>query len=164
MCLAATSWVQHAARQLDRGFLLLIDYGHPAPQLYSAMRASGTLAAFRRHTSPVAGAGQPPPWLADPGSHDITAHVDLTSVTAAAEEAGLTTLAVIDQTYFLLGLGLAERLAEAAGSTRPDLERRLALKMLCLPGGLGSTHKVMVYAKGVGSPRIRGLSFGARLT
>ncbi len=162
--LAATRWVRAAASGLDRGFLLLIDYGFPASQLYSALRPSGTLAAFSRHTSPEARTGQPPPWLADPGSHDMTAHVDLTSIGAAAEGAGLTTLAVVDQMYFLLGLGLADELANCSGPAPRDLERRLALKRLCLPGGLGSTHKVMVFAKGVGSPRIRGLSFGSRLT
>lgn len=164
--LAATRWVRAAGSCLDRGFLLLIDYGFPASQLYSALRPSGTLAAFRRHTSPEARAGQPPPWLADPGSHDMTAHVDLTSIGAAAEGAGLTTLAVVDQMYFLLGLGLglADELATSSGPAPRDLERRLALKRLCLPGGLGSTHKVMVFAKGVGSPRIRGVSFGSRLT
>lgn len=162
--LSATRWVQAAASCLDRGFLLLIDYGFPASQLYSAMRPSGTLAVFRRHTSPEARTGQPPSWLADPGSDDMTAHVDLTSIRAAAEGAGLTTLAVTDQMYFLLGLGLSGELADGSGPAPRDLERRLALKRLCLPGGLGSTHKVMVFAKGVGSPPIRGLSFGARLT
>jgi SAM-dependent MidA family methyltransferase len=164
--LAATAWVREAAWRLQRGFLVLIDYGHPAPQLYSEARASGTLATFSRHTSLVTapGEGQAPPWLADPGSHDITAHVDLTSATLAAEGAGLTTLMRVDQTYFLLGLGLADRLAESTGSTRRDLERRLALKTLMLPGGLGSTHKVMIYAKDVGIPPLRGGSFGARLT
>ena len=45
-----------------------------------------------------------PPWLAHPGEQDITAHVDFTSVRAAAEAEGLTTLGFLDQTYFLLGL------------------------------------------------------------
>ena len=39
----------------------------------------------------------------NPGEQDITAHVDFTSVRAAAEAEGLTTLGFLDQTYFLLG-------------------------------------------------------------
>ena len=41
---------------------------------------------------------------ANPGEQDITAHVDFTSVRAAAEAEGLTTIAFLDQTYFVLGL------------------------------------------------------------
>jgi hypothetical protein len=33
-----------------------------------------------------------------------------------------------------------------------------------VPGGLGSTHKVMILGRGVGSPALRGCSFGTRLT
>jgi hypothetical protein len=44
------------------------------------------------------------------------------------------------------------------------LKRRLALKTLLLPGGLGSTHKVMIFAKGVGTPALKGLSYKVRLT
>jgi SAM-dependent MidA family methyltransferase len=49
-------------------------------------------------------------------------------VSRVAEDAGLATIAILDQTYFLLGLGLADRVAESAGDGRRDLERRLALK------------------------------------
>ena len=54
------------------------------------------------------------PWLDDPGDQDITAHVDFTSVRAAAEAEGLTTLGFLDQTYFLLGLLM--RRESSAGS------------------------------------------------
>jgi SAM-dependent MidA family methyltransferase len=164
--LNASAWVKDAARRLSGGFLLLIDYGHRAADLYSAGRAAGTLTAFTRHTAagPASGPRQIPPWLEDPGSRDITAHVDLTSLARAAEEEGLVTLAVLDQMYFLLGLGLAERLAESSGDGPHAVERRLALKTLMMPGGLGSAHKVMVFSRGVGSPQIRGCSYGVRLT
>jgi len=33
-----------------------------------------------------------------------------------------------------------------------------------MPGGLGSTLKVIVFAKSVDGPPLRGLSFGGRLT
>src|SRR5204863_6371979 len=87
------------------GFVILVDYGHEARELYSASHASGTLTTFARHT--MAGPESSldaPSWLAQPGEQDITAHVDFTSVRAAAEAAGLTTLGFLDQTYFLLGL------------------------------------------------------------
>ena len=164
--LGAAAWVREAARRLARGFILLIDYGHRAPDLYSAAHAAGTLAAYTHHTNagPPSGPGRVPAWLAEPGSRDITAHVDLTSLSRVADDEGLATIAILDQTYFLLGLGLADRVAESAGDGRRDLERRLALKTLMVPGGLGSTHKVMILGRGVGSPALRGCSFGTRLT
>jgi SAM-dependent MidA family methyltransferase len=164
--LNALAWVKDAARRLSRGFLLLVDYGQRAVDLYSEGHAAGTLSTFTRHTvaGPDAAPGLTRPWLEDPGKRDITAHVDLTSLARAAEDEGLATLAVLDQTYFLLGLGLAERLAESTGDGPDDVRRRLALKTLMMPGGLGSTHKVMLFGREVESPRLRGFSYGLRLT
>ena len=106
---AAIRWVEETASRLQEGFLVLIDYGHEAAELYSATHATGTLATYRTHVQgDSAGRGATPPWLEDPGDVDITAHVDLTAVRLAAEGAGLETLAVVDQTYFLLGLGAGQ--------------------------------------------------------
>ena len=157
--LRALDWIRDAARRLRRGFIVLIDYGHEARDLYDASHAAGTLTTFSRHTSPGAG---PPSWLARPGEQDITAHVDFTSVRSAAVEAGLTPLGFLDQTYFLIGLGAGEfgRGDESVEAVR----RRLALKTLLVPGGLGSTHKVLLLGRDVGTPALRGCSFRVRVT
>ena len=160
---AAVRWIEETGARLDRGFLVLIDYGHEASELYSATHATGTLATYGAHVQlDNAERGGIPPWLKDPGSVDITAHVDLTAVRRAATEVGLDTLAIVDQTYFLLGLGAGDPIESRDGMT--SLKRRLALKTLLLPGGLGSTHKVMVFGKGVGTPSLRGISFSQRST
>ena len=161
--LAALAWVARAATSLQHGFMLLIDYGHAAHELYSAAHATGTLTSYRAHTTSRRAAGHTPAWLEDPGSRDITSHVDLTSVERTARELGCTTLGVLDQTYFLLALGLTD-LVEESGTSLAAMRQRLALKTLLLPGGLGSTHKVMVFAKGVDAPRLRGLAGIRRLT
>ena len=162
--LAATRWIAEAARCIDRGFLLLVDYGHEARELYSTAHAAGTLTTYRRHVSESPDAG--PAWLADPGGRDITSHVDLTGARLAAEAAGLTTLGILDQTYFLLALGLHPDAGKQAPESSPAdaSRRRLALKTLLLPGGLGSTQKVMIFGKNVGRPTLQGLSLGTRLT
>jgi SAM-dependent MidA family methyltransferase len=163
--LAAVEWVRAAARRLERGFMILIDYGHTADQLYSDSHGAGTLTTFRRHLAGAVGDDpcQPegPAWLAHPGEQDITAHVDLTTVRATAEEEGLETLGLLDQTHFLLGLGALDG-ADSAEDSTAALRRRLALKTLLLPGGLGSTHKVLLLGKGVGRPALRGCSFRTR--
>ncbi len=159
--LAAADWVQDVAKRLERGFLVLVDYGHEAATLYSASRAAGTLATFRRHASEARESG--PGWLMEPGERDITSHVDLTGVRLAGLAAGLECLGTVDQTYFLLGLGLAARLLEDGAADAVAIKRRLALKTLLLPGGMGSTHKVLIFGKRVDAGALRGLS-GGRLT
>ena len=155
LCPGARQWLGEAGAALRRGFLLLIDYGHEARELHSELHSGGTLIAYRSHT---AGAIS---WLDEPGSSDLTSHVNLTAVRQAAEAAGLHTLGALDQTYFLLALGLAERVE--TGDDRHAVSSRLAARTLIMPGGLGSTMKVMVFARGVTGPPLRGLT-GGRLT
>ena len=161
---ATVQWVEHVGSCLARGFLVLVDYGHESSELYSPTHATGTLSAFRRH---IVQTGDDPqaetaPWLVEPGAADITAHVDLTAVRVAAETAGLVTIGALDQTYFLLGLSDGDW--PEPGDSVAAVKRRLALKTLLLPGGLGSSHKVMIFGKNVGSPRLRGCSFSQRTT
>jgi SAM-dependent MidA family methyltransferase len=155
--LQAVDWIRDAASRLERGFIILIDYGHEARDLYSASHSAGTLTTFARHRSQgPESSTEAPAWLQHPGDQDLTAHVDFTSVRAAAEAEGLTTIGFLDQTYFLLGL--------VDGLELDDRKARAALKTLVMPGGLGSTHKVLILGKGVGTPALRGCSFRVRVT
>jgi len=157
--LRAIDWIREAARRLTRGFLILIDYGHEARELYSATHSAGTLTSFAAHRSSGgdsdAGAAS---WLERPGEQDITAHVDFSSVGGAAEAEGMTTIALLDQTYFLLGL------VERHRSQQPSAVSHQQLKTLVMPGGLGSTMKVLMLGKGVGTPALAGCSFKVRVT
>ena len=148
--LRAEAWTARAAECLRRGFIVLIDYGHDEEELYSASHATGTLTSYKHHS-------QPADILQAPGDNDITAHVDLSAVTRAAERAGLDVLGRLDQTYFMLGLGITEL-------DGLSLRQRLALKTLLLPGGLGSTHKVLIFGRDVGAPMLTGCSYRVRLT
>jgi SAM-dependent MidA family methyltransferase len=153
--LEAERWVESAARSLQLGFLLLFDYGHEAPELLSASHAGGTLMSYRAHSV------CPDDFLRDPGARDLTSHINFTAVREAAERSGLVPLGSVDQTYFLTNLGIVARLD--TGHDRGAVARRLAAKTLLLPGGLGSTMKVLAFCKGIGRPMLRGLSSG-RLT
>ena len=82
--------------------LLLIDYGHPAAELYDpARRAAGTLAAYLRHQV------HDDPYRAI-GRQDLTAHVDVSAVERAATAAGLVHLGTTTQAAFLDRLGAGE--------------------------------------------------------
>jgi SAM-dependent MidA family methyltransferase len=151
----AVDWIGDAAAALDRGFVLLFDYGFEASLSHARAHPQGTLMAYRAHRA------EPRDWLAHPGERDLTAHVDLGAVRGAARRAGLDDLGIVDQTYFLLGLGLADRVE--TGDDRHAVKGRLSARTLMIPGGLGSTIKAMAFAKGVGRPTLRGMS-GGRLT
>lgn len=145
--LAALAWIREVAARLDAGYLVLIDYGFEAGQLFGG-RAASTLRTFHRHLvdAPRMGAEGQPPWLLDPGSRDLTTHVDFTSVRRAAERAGLTTFVDQEQSRFLLDAAVASGVL--ARLEDPDrLRERLALKSLLVPGGMGSTHRVVVFGR-----------------
>jgi SAM-dependent MidA family methyltransferase len=153
--LAALDWMRDAGRALRSGFLLTLDYGYEAPELYAPWRKDGTLLCFHRHNA-----------AADPyarlGRQDITSHVDFTSLRQATEEFGLRTLGLVSQGEFLTLLGIAEAMAPPAeGDT--DLEeyyaRRRAVSELVDPEALGRI-RVLIQAKGVGEPRLTGLRGG----
>jgi SAM-dependent MidA family methyltransferase len=152
---AADAWVRDAASSLDRGFLLLFDYCRDAAAPHAGAHAEGTLMSYRAHRA------DPREWLSAPGDMDLTAHVDLPAVRRAAAEAGLETVGIVDQTYFLLSQGLAERVE--TGHDLHAVHERLAARTLIMPGGLGSTMKALVFAKRIGAPALRGTSSG-RLT
>lgn len=154
--LAAADWVRDAARRLARGFIILIDYGHDADELYSVAHSAGTLTSFALHQS-AGSESATTPWLRNPGQQDLTAHVDFTSVRRAAEAEQCATLGFLDQMYFLLALA-GDRLETF------DSKQRLALKTLIMPGGLGSTMKVLILGKDVGAPQLAGLSSHVRVT
>src|SRR5690606_34264715 len=61
--LAAVEAMRRITTRVQRGYVIAIDYGYEAAELYASWRTAGTLMAFRRHSP------QPDP-LADPGLQD----------------------------------------------------------------------------------------------
>ena len=151
ICLAVDEWIMRAAAGLARGVLLLIDYGHPASDLYdSRRRAAGTLATYLDHR-----VGEDP--YRAIGRQDVTAHVDVTAVERAATESGLVHLGTTTQAEFLSRLGAGELLvAEQTGpgaSLQAYLETRSALVRMIDPGAMGR-FRVMAFGRGL-PPDIR---------
>ncbi|HEY6014255.1 MAG TPA: SAM-dependent methyltransferase [Candidatus Limnocylindrales bacterium] len=122
VCLALEPWLAGAAAGLDRGLLLLIDYGYPAVDLYDPVRRrDGTLRAYVRqrvHDDPYRHVGR----------QDLTAHVDITAVERAGEAAGLRHLGTTTQAEFLMGLGIEDRLQAVQADPATTLEDYLALR------------------------------------
>ncbi|MYB41532.1 MAG: SAM-dependent methyltransferase [Chloroflexi bacterium] len=143
--LAAIEAMRALASRFRRGYLLTIDYGYEAERLYAPWRRMGTLMAFRNHSP------QPDP-LVQPGLTDLTAHVDLTSLAAAAAAAGFDSAPSVSQSEALIALGIGEQLESARERASGDLAAyttaRRAADTLLDPAGLGRV-RVLVQAKGV---------------
>ena len=144
--LAAENWLRGVARSLARGFVITIDYGYLAEELYGKMRMNGTLLCYYRHQveeNPYRRVGQ----------QDITSHVDFTTLTEIGREEGLDQVWFGEQYRFLMALGMMEEIMALEARPVKEEERlkdRLALKKLMLPeGGMGDTFKVLVQGKNV---------------
>ena len=111
------------------GAALFIDYGH------AASACGDTLQAVRRH--------RPHDVLADPGTADLTAHVDFAAFAAAAE--GAQVWGPVTQGAFLRGLGIAARTDALCARATPDQARLLltGTQRLVDPTAMGRMFKVL---------------------
>lgn len=149
--LAAPAWLASASRALHNGFILTVDYGFPAVELFAPHRTRGTLLCYHRHQT------EENPYIRL-GSQDITAHVDFTTLMKCGEELGLKPEWFGEQYRFLLSSGIVEEIEDierSAVSDEQKLKLRLALKKLIMPeGGMGDTFRILIQSKGVESVRL----------
>ncbi|MBF0189004.1 MAG: SAM-dependent methyltransferase [Magnetococcales bacterium] len=145
--LDAQAWWSKAATLVHKGLLLAIDYGDVAAALFGIVRGSGTLVGHLNHQR----VDDP---LLHPGEMDLTAHVDFSGVATAGERAGLETVGYTTQAWFLMGLGILERveMALAAMSENPVAADGLkrTLSRLIMPDGMGDRFKVLAQSRGMG--------------
>lgn len=153
--LAAAGWVAEWGRRLERGALLLLDYGLPRHEYYHSGRNGGTLRCHYRHRAHDE-------LFSWPGLSDITAHVDFTAVAEAGHGAGLDVLGYTTQASFLINLGLGELLAERrAADESSGLRAAGAVQILISPNEMGELFKVIALGRGMAEP-LRGFICGNR--
>lgn len=155
IALASVGWMATAARGLLRGYLLMIDYGHIATELYGPRRMAGTLLGYRDHRV-----------VDDPcdavGETDLTAHVDLTALDRAARQAGLVPCGSVSQASFVSALGIGDLLgalgADRATDPQAYLLARSAVVRLLDPRHLGG-YRVLAWARDAPTePHLRGFT------
>jgi SAM-dependent MidA family methyltransferase len=158
--LAAKHSMDQIAANIQRGFLIAIDYGYTREEQLAG-RHRETLKALRQHSVSAN------PYEA-PGEQDITADVNFTALAAAAEKHGIKTHKLLTQSQFLMGIGEANQFADAFEECRLPQERAkvaLQLKHLVTPAGMGESFHVLIASKGVEQERIEsisGLNFGRK--
>ena len=106
VCLRLEPWIAGVGDCLERGLLLLFDYGLPRSHYYHPQRMNGTL---RCHFKQLA---HDDPYI-NVGVQDITAWVDFTRVAEAGLAAGLDVTGFCTQAGFLLATGIESFVAEA---------------------------------------------------
>lgn len=140
-------WFKKASGSIRRGYVITIDYGAEATELYSIspedQRYLGTLRSFQRHQiiDDV---------LASPGEQDLTATINWTFVREVGERLGLKVVEFERQDKFLLAAGLLEQLEAESKRYEGDAEKlrlsNAALEMI-FPTRMGAHFQVLVQKK-----------------
>jgi SAM-dependent MidA family methyltransferase len=146
--LHALDWMRHIAQRLDRGFVLTIDYGHTAQDLYRSDRKGGTFLCYSQQSI-----NEDP--FVRVGDQDMTAHVDFSSLAATGDEHGLQTTGFTNQMSFLMGLGVEQMMAELE---QDSPEFKAAIHLL-RPHGMGTTFKILIQHRGIQQPELDGLRY-----
>jgi SAM-dependent MidA family methyltransferase len=154
---AALDWVDSVAANLQRGYVIIIDYGHSGNEFQGNVQVC---AGHRQIDSPFEQIGRA----------DITMQVEWTSIARRAEANGLRVAGFTDQHHFLTGivseLGRGGSPEPPAGDwgqlPLPDSPKtKRALQTLLHPEMLGRAFQVLALAKNVdsGAPPLSGFKF-----
>ncbi len=139
--LAIDDWLVQVSEKLKHGFLITVDYGAEAIDLYDAtQRPAGTLRGFSRH-------GFVDNLLAQPGEHDLTTSVNWTQVKSTGVKLGFEVVEFASQDKFLLQAGLLDQLGSRLSRAETDAEKTaltLGAREMVLPGGMASSFQVLV--------------------
>jgi SAM-dependent MidA family methyltransferase len=150
--LEACDWITEIGRRVERGYVLTIDYGRPAADLFDEHQMRGTLLAYQNHRVSE-------DFYASPGEQDLTAHVNFTALESWGKRVGLKIAGFTSQTAFLMALGQRNEFADLYDEGQTEAERtkaRLQLKTLIHPEGMGERFQVLLQRKGVGASQLTG--------
>ncbi|MEM9101968.1 MAG: SAM-dependent methyltransferase [Pseudomonadota bacterium] len=142
----AWAWLQTAAKVLQQGAIVLIDYGFPDQEYYHEQRDQGTLMCHYRHHA-----------HANPlillGLQDITTHVDFTELAEVADKAGLHVAGFCTQMSFLMAMQVTQH-AERLMQTDPEKAINLSqgLKKILMPQEMGELFKCIAFTKNITQP------------
>lgn len=152
--LSAVNWIKEAAGKIKRGFVITVDYGEQYHELYSLRRKKGTFLCYRKHKT----SHNPYEWV---GEQDMTSHINFSALQKSGEEENLFTLGYLEQSHFLIGLGMVDEIDKHVRTLKDPTrdESFRAMKHLIHPEGLGPVFKVLIQQKGIGMVRLEGLKF-----
>jgi len=141
---ALSGWQQQLNRVIASGFVFTVDYGYSQREYYRQARVEGSLLAHIGQTACE-------DVLSDPGSRDITAHVDFTALVGAGKRAGLEPLLWISQGGWLAQSPSVQSLIQTLTTQNDKVSMHLMahLKRMLMPFGMGEVFKLLVQSKGI---------------
>lgn len=145
-CPMLTPWIHSLADSIKQGVVLIFDYGFAQSELDHPGRTNGTLCAHYRHQR----FDDDDALIAEPGSRDLTAHVNFSELANSARDAGFQVCGFVSQGRFLINMGVLDHAKEVLESIADPLARaQLAqtLQRLVLESEMGEVFKVMMLAK-----------------
>ena len=154
--LEAINWIRDISSKLRSGFVLTIDYGFPAFELYNIQRNNGTLVCFKNHEInylPYSNIGQ----------QDITAHVNFSALHHWGKKFDLKLAGFTTQDHFLRSLGLMNYLRKLELENRDENSREFIFQIQKLLLEMGNKFKVLAQQKGVNSKMLTGMQFSIPL-
>lgn len=142
---AAAKWAARLLRAIQRGELLVVDYGYTLDEWRAGRFRQGSAMAYREHRAVE-------DLLASPGEQDLTAHVNFDLFLEALSPEPGADVRIRTQSKFLLDIGEPDQLADvfAGCATESErLQRAGQLKTLILPEGMGHTFQALQIRKGM---------------
>ena len=140
-----SAWAASVTTTLERGLVLLVDYGYPRAEYYHPQRVTGSLICHyqhREHDDPFI-------W---PGLQDISVNVEFTALAEALDAAGLSVVGFTTQAGFLVASGLQQVIVESV--ELPTVGRaRLQHEILQLtsPAAMGERFHFIGASRGLDS-------------
>jgi SAM-dependent MidA family methyltransferase len=139
--LAIDDWFASVAAKLQPVYVITVDYGAEADDLYDpTLRPGGTLRAFSHP-------GFVDDRLRAPGAYDITSSVQWTQVIKTGERLGFEVVEFASQERFLLKAGLLDELQAQLQEAKTEAGKALLTtdaREMILPGGMASSFQVLV--------------------
>ncbi len=124
-------WIKSLSTCVNRGAVLLFDYGFSRSEYYHPQRNTGTLMChYQQHC-------HPDPFFY-PGLQDITAHVDFTAVAEAASANDFDLAGFTNQASFLINCGLGNFASQQTSRE---------VNTLSSPAEMGELFKAMLLTK-----------------
>ena len=143
-CALLDAWWRSLVDAIDKGAVLICDYGSDRRQYYSDKKPTGTLRCFYRHTL------HDDPF-ARPAVQDITADVDFTAVTIAATATGMELQGYSPLSEFMLSLDVLNHHQQKLQSldTREQIQATGELKRVIMSQEMGDRFMVIGFSKGL---------------
>ena len=153
--LVGQALMNRLTKSLEKGVIIVIDYGFRKEEYYHPQRFSGTLMCHYKHR-----AHQNPFTMI--GHQDITSHVDFSRLANVAKNSKLDVIGFCSQAQFLINCGIINLLQKPESKViQNSLEISAEINKLLSPAEMGELFKVLAIGRDIDFPII-GFSKGNR--